>query len=87
MREERVVLEHGVDVAPIGRNPISRLAEDLNVARGRLFEAGDQSEAGCLARSGRTEHGEEFARRDFEIDAVDGANLAEMARYLLETDG
>ena len=66
--------------APIGRHALDRLAEDLDVAGGRLLEAGDQAQAGGLARAGGAEHGEELARRDVEIDAVDRAHGAEVAR-------
>ena len=78
MREEGVVLEDGVDRPAIGRDAFDRLAEDLDMARGRLLEAGDQPQAGRLAGAGRPEHGEEFARRDVEVDAVDGPDRAEM---------
>ena len=61
MREERVVLEHRIDVAPVGRHALGGLAENLDMAAGRLFEAGDQPQAGRLARARRAEHGEEFA--------------------------
>ena len=87
MREQRVVLEDGVDVAPIGRDAVGALAENLDVAGGRLLEAGDQAKAGRLARAGRAEHGEELARPDVEVDGVDGLHRAEMARDLFEGDG
>ena len=79
MREQRIVLEDRVDVAPIGRHALGRLAEDLDTARRRLLEAGDQAQAGGLARARWPEHGEELARRDVEVDAIDGAHRAEMA--------
>ena len=69
MREQRIVLEHGVDVAPVGRDALGALAENLDVAGGRLLEAGDQAQAGGLARARRPEHGEELARPDVEVDA------------------
>ncbi len=87
MREQRIVLEHGVDVAPIGRHALGALAEDRDRARGRLLETGDQAQAGGLAGTGRAEHGEELARHDVEIDRVDGAHAAEMARDFLEGNG
>ena len=87
MREERIVLEDGVDRPPIGRHALDRLAEDLDMAGRRLLEAGDQAQAGRLARARRPEHGEELARRDVEVDAVDGADGAEMAGDAAEGDG
>ncbi len=87
MRKERIVLEDRVDVAPVGRHAFGGFAEDFDMATCRLLETGDQPEAGGLAGAGRAEHGEEFAGRDFQVDAVHSANLAEMARHLLETNG
>ena len=54
---------------------------------GRLLEAGDQPQAGGLARARGPEHGEERALGDLEVDAVDGAHGAEVARDVLELDG
>src|SRR5262249_15440966 len=73
--------------AAIGRDAFRRLAEDLDMAAGRLFEAGDKAQACRLAGAGRTKHGEEFAGRYLEVDGIDGPNLTEMTRYLLEADG
>jgi len=87
MREERIVLEDRVDVAPVGRHAFGGLAEDLDMAACGLLEAGNQPEAGGLAGTGRAEHGEELAGRDLQIDAIHSADLAEMARHLLETNG
>jgi hypothetical protein len=71
MRKQRIVLEDRVDVAPIGRNALRGLAEYLDMAGGRLVEAGDQPQAGRLARAGGSQHGEEFASLDLEVDLVD----------------
>ena len=79
MREEGVVLEDGVHRPAVGGNAGDRLAEDRDIAGRRLLEAGDQSEAGRLARARRPEHGEEFAGRDVEVEAVDGADRSEVA--------
>jgi hypothetical protein len=87
MREQRVVLEDGVDVAAIGRNAFGAFAENGDRARCRLLEAGDQTQAGGLAGTRRSKHGEELARHDVEIDHVDGAHIAEMARDFLEGNG
>ncbi len=87
MREEGIVLEHRVDVAPVGRHALRRLAENLDMPRRRLLEAGHQAQAGGLAGAGRPEHREEFTLGDGEIHAVDGAHGAEMAGHLLEQNG
>ena len=87
MREQRIVLEDGVDVAPVGRDAVGALAENLDMAGGRLLEAGDQAQARRLAGARRAEHGEELARPDVEVDRVDGLHRAEMARDLSEGDG
>ena len=87
MRKERIVLKYGVDAAAIGRNTLCGLAENLDMAGGRLLETGHQPQAGGLAGAGWAEHGEELAGRDFKIDSIDGAHSAEMARDVFEQDG
>src|SRR5262245_65749244 len=87
MRKEGVVLEHGVDVALVGRHAFGGLAEDLDVTFRRLLETSNEAQAGGLARAGRAEHGEEFALGDIEGHAVDGPHRAEMAADIHEFDG
>src|SRR3990170_2767379 len=84
--KEGVVLEHGVDVAFVGRHPFGGFTEDLDMALVRLLEAGDEAQAGRLARARRTEHGEKFALHDVEGDAVDSPDRTEAARGVLEAD-
>ena len=62
MREQRVILEDGVHIAPIGRQAFGGNAEDFDMAARRLLEAGDEAQACRLARSRRSEHGKKFAR-------------------------
>ena len=87
MRKERVVLEHGVDVALVGRHAFGGLAENLDMPLVRLLEAGNEAQAGGLAGARRPEHGEELAFGDVEGDAVDGADRAEMAAAVDESNG
>ena len=87
MRKERVVLEHRVDVALVGRHAFGGLAENLDMTFVRLLEAGNQAQAGGLARAGRPEHGEELAFSDVESDAIDGADRAEVAAAVDESNG
>ena len=42
MREQRVVLEYGVDVAAIGRDAFGALSENLDFSGSRLLETGNQ---------------------------------------------
>ncbi|MNO97278.1 hypothetical protein D3C76_889790 [compost metagenome] len=86
VREQGVVLEHGVDVTLVGRYASGFDAMDADRAAVRLLEAGDQAQAGGLARTGRPEHGEEFAVIDVDADLVDGLDLAEAAGNLGELD-
>ena len=87
MRKQGVVLEHGVDVALVGRHAFGGFAEDLDMALVRLLEAGNEAQAGRLARARRAEHGEEFAFHDVEGDAIDGADRAEVAGDVDESNG
>src|SRR5580693_1286497 len=71
-REERIALEHGVDVAPVRRHGrhVRSVQEDL--AGGGLLEARDQPQGGGLAAAGRAEQGEELAAGDIQVDVIDG---------------
>ncbi|MPL93019.1 hypothetical protein SDC9_39143 [bioreactor metagenome] len=85
VREERIVLEHGVDVAPIGRHALGALAIDLDMAGGRLLEARDQAQTSGLAGTRGPQHGEELAIGDVEVNTVDGPDDAEMPTDAAET--
>ena len=77
MREQRVVLEDGVDVA-LERRALGDVdAVEEHLAGGGQLEAGDHPQDGGLARAGRPEQGEELAVRDVEVDPVDGPDIAE----------
>jgi hypothetical protein len=76
VREERVVLEHGVHLARVGRPPRHVPACKLDAPFVGALEARDQAQRRRLPRTRRSEHGEELAAGDLEIDAVDGRDLA-----------
>jgi len=56
--------------------PVEDLIEQ-DLARGRLFEPGDQPQGGGLAAAGRAEQGEELAAGHGQVDVVD-RDLAEL---------
>jgi hypothetical protein len=85
--KERVVLEHGVDVALVGRETRGRDPVELDRARVRPVEAGDEAQAGRLARPRGTEQREELAVRDFEAHVPQRRHVAEAACDALEPDG
>ena len=87
VREESVVLEHGVDRAAIHRHALDCFAEDFDAAGGRLVKTADQSEARRLARAGRAKHGEKLARSDVEIDAIHRLHGAEVTFDPAKGDG
>jgi hypothetical protein len=84
MREQRVVLKHGIHIAPVGRNAVGPFAKNFDPPLGWLVESGDKPKAGRLAGTGRAEHREEFAGRDLERHSINRAHGAEVARYVLE---
>ncbi len=87
MREKRIILKDRVHVALVRRHVAHVLPEDPNGAPARLLEPGDQTKAGGLAGAGGPEHGEELALGDGEVDAIDGADIAEVPGDVLEFDG
>ena len=76
VREQRVLLEDGVDVAAraagsaVTSTPPSRID-----AGGRLLEAGDHPQHRGLARPRRAEDGEQLAVGDGQVGALDGDHL------------
>ena len=86
MREERVVLEHGVDVALVRRQARGLPAVQLDPAARGVIEAGDQPQAGRLPRARRAEHREELGVQDVEADVVHRPHAAEAAADALEAD-
>src|SRR3954469_25555239 len=86
VREERVVLEHSVDVALVRRcvGNVCAIQEDLTGSW--LLEAGDHSQSGRLPAAGRPEEREELTTRDVEIDAVHRGHLGELLGQLAQFD-
>ena len=86
VREQRIVLEDGADVAAVGRQVRDVDAAEPHVPAVGLLESGDHPQHGGLARPGRTEHREELAVGDVEVDAVDGRDASEQLRQCAEFD-
>ena len=77
VREQRVVLEDGVDVAPVRRHAGDRLAVQENLALGGLLEAGDHAQGRGLAAARWSEKAVELAMRDAQVHVVDGNHVPE----------
>jgi len=84
--EEGVVLEDGIDVAPIGGQPGDVLALELDQTGCWLLEAADHAERCRLAATGRSEKAEELAVANLEVDVIDGGGLAEFLDHVGEPD-
>ena len=75
--EERVVLEHGVDVAPVGRQVGHVFAADADGAGIRQLEAADHPQHGRLSGARGAQQRDETARLDLERDIVDRLEVTE----------
>jgi hypothetical protein len=86
VREERVVLEHGVHVAGVGRlrGHVGAFEQDAPFVR--RLEAGDQAERRRLPGARRAEHREELAGGYVELDAVDRDDVAVRLADVFELD-
>ena len=82
MREERIALEYGVDVALVGGEEGDVFALQLNETARRLFEAADHAQRGGLAAAGWAEEGEEFAVGDIKRDAVYRGLISELLGHV-----
>ena len=61
VREQRIALEHGVDLALVGRNIVQALAVKEYIAGIRLLEAADDTQRGRFAAAGRAQQRDELA--------------------------
>src|SRR5439155_1706915 len=86
VREERVRLEDGVDVALVGRLASDGLLAEVDRAGVRLLEAADHAQRRRLAAAGGAEEREEAAALDLERDVVDGGDVVELLGDAVEPD-
>ena len=77
VREQRVVLEHDADFAPIRRDIRHSLAVDGDLAAVRHQEAGDEVEQRGLAAARRPEQRHELAAADQQRQVVECGGLTE----------
>src|SRR5262249_51910601 len=84
--EQRVVLEHDADLAPIRRDIRDPLAVDGDLAAVRHQKAGDEVEQRGLAAAGRPEQRYQLAATHQQRDVIERGNLAETFGYLFELD-
>src|SRR5262249_40813349 len=86
VREQRVMLEHGVDVTLV-RRVIGRVpAADQDLALVRLLEASDQPQRGGLAAAGWPQERQELALMHLEGDGVARGERAEPFGYRTKLD-
>src|SRR4029453_16013181 len=86
VREQRVVLEHRVDV-PLVRGRLRHagaIEQDLPLAR--PLEPRDHPQGRRLAAAGRTQEREELTGWHLEVDAGDGRELTEPFYQVYELD-
>ena len=77
VREERVGLEHRVDVALVGAGRRDVGVADEDLAGGRRLEPRDHPQRRRLAAARGAEQREERALRDRQVEGVDGGELTE----------
>ena len=73
MREQRILLEHRVHRALVGRHTGDILALEQNFAGIRLQKACDQAQGRGLAAAGRTQQRNELFVMDIEVQSVQNA--------------
>ena len=86
MREQRVGLEHGVDVAFVGWLVRDVSAAEEHRPSRRLLEPADHPERRRLPAPGGTEHAEELSFGDVQREIVDGQCLTEGLRHPFEAN-
>ena len=81
MREERVILEHEADAAPMRRNAGQVDPVEQDAAGVGHLQAGDHAQQGRLPGAARAEHGDDLAVRDVERRGVEGLLAVERDRH------
>ncbi len=84
VREQRVVLEHRVDVALVRRGLRHVHAVQQDLPLGRPLEARDHPQARGLAAARRAEQREELAGRHLQVDPGDRGEIAEALHQIDE---
>jgi hypothetical protein len=87
VRKERVVLEHGVHVALVGREVGYVAPRQLYPSFIGPLEARDHAQAGRLARARRAQQREELVFSNFQVDPVDRHEVAERLASPVEAHG
>ena len=91
VREERKVLKHHADVAPLRLHVLTvggdHVVLDRDPARRRALESGNQTQRRGLSRTGRTKQAEDGPSRDVERDVVQGPDCAVVERHVLDAQG
>src|SRR6266542_5301063 len=86
VREQRVRLEDGIDVALVRRLARDRLLAEVDRALGRFLETADHAQRRRLAAARGAEQGEEAAAIDLERELLDGDHVVEALRHAVEAD-
>ena len=86
VREQRVLLEDGVDVALVGWDGGDVDTLEQHAAGRRAFEPGDHLQQRGLAAAGRAEQREELTPPDGEVGPFDGDEGAELLAHSVEHD-
>ena len=86
VREQRVVLEHGVDAAHVRRQARDVAPVEEDAAGVRLLEAGEDAQQRRLAAAAGAEQGVELAALDLQARVVDGREAAEALGDVFENE-
>ncbi len=87
VREQRIVLKDGVDIAVVRRQLADVVSTEKHGTGRGQFESGDHSQHRGLAATRGAEQREELALVDFEVDVVDGDDIAVVLAQPDELDG
>ncbi len=87
MREERVVLEHQPEAPAMGWHARKIFAIERDAPAVRRQQTGDGPQHGALPAATRSEQRDDLARRDVEIDIVDGHRGAERHPQTVDVEG
>ena len=76
VRVQSVVLEHHGDVAVFRGNIVDQAVTDVHFALGDFFQTCDHTQGGGLTAAGRTDENDKFLISDFQVEILNGSNIA-----------
>ena len=86
MREQRITLEHRIDVAFVRRHAVDLFAVEEDISLIWLDKAADNAQSGRLAAARWAEEGDKLLVVDIQIDALEHSLTVKFHHHIFQAD-